>query len=228
MSVPDRKTRGLLRDILDTCEYEIPGGESFEGNGAPGLYLEHLLGLETSNRDVPDAGAWEVKYSSGTGLLTLFHKTPQPRGSMKRIINRWGWKGKNGRPSFRHTICGVSDRFEVFDEANAIRVRRTGYDDMAPWWHHDDLLTAFARKLGKLILVHGSYTRRTRTVRYESAEYLSEARTTNLVRAIVTGQVCIDFDAYIQESGAVRDHGTKFRIKPDDLRAIYSSRETVQ
>ncbi|MYB41086.1 MAG: hypothetical protein F4X76_02640 [Chloroflexi bacterium] len=228
MSVPDRKTRGLLRDILDTCEYEIPRGGSFEGSGAPGLYLEHLLGLETSNRDIPDAGAWELKFSGGNSLLTLFHKTPQPHASMRYIVNRWGWTGRNGRQSFRHTICGQSDRFEVFDEANAIRVRRTGHDDVAPWWHHDDLITAFARKLGKLILVGGKYTPRTRIVRYESAEYLSEARTTNLIRAIVSGQVCIDFDAYIRESGAVRDHGTKFRIKPEDLRAIYSSREAAR
>ena len=56
---------------------EIPA-DGFGGTGAPGLYLEHLLGLTTSNVDVPDAGAWEVKYTSGNALLTLFHKDPYP------------------------------------------------------------------------------------------------------------------------------------------------------
>ena len=227
MTLPSRGVRERLQEVLATREHEIPTGMKFEGTGAPGLYLEHLLGLTTSNVDVPDAGAWEVKYTSGTSKVTLFHKDPLPRGeAIRYIINRWGWIGRNGLQNFRHTICGESDRFTVVDESNAIRVRRIGYDDIVPHWPHDVLVTAFARKLGNLILVHGS--KRGRTVWYDSAEFLTGARTTRFVRAVARGTVCIDFDAHIRANGRIRNHGTKFRINEQDLRSIYTTRQPVR
>ena len=227
MTLPQRHLVERLQRVLLTREHEIPTGMGFEGTGAPGLYLEHLLGLTTSNVDVPDAGAWEVKYSSGNSLVTLFHKDPYPRGdAIRYIINRWGWIGRNGLQNFRHTICGESDRFTVVDEANAIRVRRTGYDDLVPYWPHDVLNNSFSRKLRNLILVHGS--KYGRMVSYDSAEFLTEVRSSRLIRAILVGTVCIDFDAYIRESGAVRNHGTKFRVKVENLPALYTARQPVQ
>ena len=225
MSVPDRRTRERLREILLHGEYEIPVGQGFGGTGGPGLFLEHLLGLKTSNIDVPDAGAWEVKFSSGNSLVTLFHKEALPRGqAMRYMIQNWGWIGRNELQSFRHTICSKSDQFEVVDDANEIRVRKLDGDDLVPHWPHDVLITAFARKLANLILVRGK--RRGQKVTYQRVEYLSNARTTQLIRSIVDGTICIDFDAYIRQNGSIRNHGTKFRIKIDDLRTIYADRTT--
>lgn len=227
MIQPERHTQERLLLVLQTREYEIPQGMGFEGTGAPGLYLEHLLGLPTSNRDVPDAAGWEVKFSSGNSLVTLFHKDPYPRGNaIRHMITNWGWIGRNGLQNFRHTICGESDRFFVVDESNAIRVRRTNEDDLVPHWPHDVLITAFARKMGNLILVHGS--KRGRVVKYESAELLTRARTSRLIRSITNGTICIDFDAYIQANGSIRNHGTKFRIKVEDLHSIYTGHESVR
>lgn len=226
MRLPTIGIRNRLREVLDTREYHIPENQGFEGTGAPGLYLEHLLGLKTSNVDVPDAGAWEVKYTSGTAPITLFHKDPYPRRqAIRYIINHWGWIGKNGRPSFRYTLWGESDRFHVVDDANSIWVRRTGYDDVSPHWSHDDLITAFARKMSNLMHVRGSYSPTRRVVKYESAELLSRARASQFVRAVTTGLVAIDFDAYIRETGAVRNHGTKFRVRPADLHSLYTDRQ---
>ena len=226
MTLPNRHIVERLQQVLQTCEYEIPIGMGFEGTGAPGLYLEHLLGLPTSNQDIPDEGSWEVKFSSGNSLITLFHKEANPRGSIRYIINNWGWVGRNGRQSFRHTICGESDRFTVVDDANAIRVRRTGHDDFVPYWPHDVLVNSLSRKLRNLILVHGS--KRNRVVRYDSAEFLTEVRSTRFIREILRGTVCIDFDAYIRDTGAVRNHGTKFRIKTEDIHRLYLNRHTVR
>ncbi len=114
------------------------------------------------------------------------------------------------------------------DDAGEIRVRRIGYDDVVPHWPHDVLLTAFARKLGNLIHVTGKWNKKTRKVSYDAAEFLAGARTTQLIRFIVIGTICIDFDAYIQESGGIRNHGTKFRIKPEDLQTLYANRIRVR
>ena len=228
MTAPQSSIRAQLKDILDTREYEIPRGQGFEGTGAPGLYLEHLLKLKTSNLDIPDAGAWEVKFTSGGALLTLFHKTGDRNGpTVADIIKRWGYIGSNGRPNFRYTICGQTSNYTVSNEEGYIRVRRDGDDSFVPHWSHDALMTAFARKLGNLIHVQGSWSKGTRRVTYKSAEFLSQARTSQLIGLIAGGTICIDFDAYLRESGAVRDHGTKFRIKASDLHTLYTTREAV-
>ena len=229
MTAPPASIKSKLQEILATREYEIPEGAGFEGTGAPGLYLEHLLDLKTSNLDIPDAGAWEVKFTSGNALLTLFHKTGDRGGpTVAEIIERWGYIGKNGRPNFRTTVWAQSQNYSISDEEGSIRVRRKDDDAISPYWSHDALITAFARKLGRLIHVQGSWSRRTRLVTYTSAEFLSQARTTQLINFIANGTICIDFDAYLRDSGGVRDHGTKFRIKPGDLHALYATREAVE
>lgn len=113
------------------------------------------------------------------------------------------------------------------DEANSSRVRRKGKDDIVPHWSHDVLVTTFARKMGKLILVHGAYPSTTRIVTCDSAEYLSDPKITGLIRAIISGKICVDFDAFILESGVVRDHGTKFRFQPEALPSLYNERRRV-
>ena len=91
MTAPQASIKSKLQEILATREYEIPEGAGFEGTGAPGLYLEHLLDLKTSNLDIPDAGAWEVKFTSGNALLTLFHKTGDRGGpTVAEIIEQMG------------------------------------------------------------------------------------------------------------------------------------------
>ena len=228
MTAPQSSIRAQLKDILDTREYEIPNGEGFEGTGAPGLYLEHLLNLKTSNLDIPDAGAWELKFTSGSALLTLFHKEADRGGpTMKDVIGAWGYIGRNGRQNFRHTVCGQSVGYRVSNEAGTIRVSKIDDEGIVPYWSHDALLTAFARKLGNLMHVEGSWNSRSRVVSYESAEFLSRARTTQLIELIADGTICIDFDAYIRDTGAVRNHGTKFRIKASDLHLLYATREAV-
>lgn len=228
MTTSQSSIRGKLKEILATRGFEIPQGSPFGGTGAPGLYLERLLGLKNSNLDMPDAGRWEVKFTSGSALMTLFHKEADRDGpTMKHVIEAWGYIGKNGRPNFRHTVCGQSDNYIVSDTKNTIRVSRIGNDSIAPFWPHDSLVNAFASKLRNLIHVQGTWNRRTRRVTYHSAEFLSEARTTQLIRLIADGTICIDFDAYLRESGAVRNHGTKFRIKASDLHSLYATREAI-
>ena len=75
---------------------------------------------------------------------------------MLYIINKYGWTGSNGCPSFRHTIEGSSDRgFNVVYDAGSIWVRHEEAMNIIPHWTTDDLLNAAGRKLNRLILVRG-------------------------------------------------------------------------
>ena len=46
-------------------------------------------------------------------------------------------------------------------------------------------------------------------------------------RVLDRGLVRVDFDAYIKESGAVRDHGVKFRVEPQNIGRLYDKRERI-
>lgn len=215
--------QSLFQDVRELCSsgwHDLPQ----TGTGAAGNYLEQILGMEITNHDGPDAGQWELKFSSGTAPLTLFHLTPQPRGCVKELIRRFGWIGKNGKPSFRHTIWGQSDKgFSVVYENETVWVKHPDMPDPAPHWAEDDLLNSVGSKLRRLLLVSGKTRKRDGVTQanYKTATALEQFRLSSLVNAIEDGLIAVDFDAYLQDTGATRDHGTKFRIKPENIGKLY-------
>ena len=215
-----------LREVIENGWYTIPEDVGYGGTGGPGLLLEDLIGIDRNNRDGPDSGIWELKFHSGKSPLTLFHLTPQPKGIMHQFVRGYGWPDSKGRTSFRHTIWGCSPRgFKIINDVNRIIVRNIGpdvdIDITPPYWTHDNLMTAFAYKLRRLAVVHG--TKRKGKVKYEYARLYWEPILTNIINAIERGLIAIDFDARTNITGmGLRDHGTKFRIKIEDLHSVYS------
>lgn len=169
--VPPKNKRELferLTEIVQHGLYEMP--VRYGGTGGPGTYLEHLLGLTTGNKDIPDSRGWELKfYSKGTNLITLFHKEPQPTGIIRYLVSKYGWKDKQDRLSFRHTIAGKSDRF------------------------FENLQLSF------------------------------------FIYEVVRGTIKIDFDAREASPGSkgLRNHGTKFRVEPDNVCRLYAKKERI-
>jgi len=218
-----------LREIIKNGWYTIPVDAGYGGTGGPGLLLQDLIGIDKNNRDGPDSGVWELKFHSGNSPLTLFHLTPQPRGIMHQFVRGYGWPDSKGRTSFRHTIWGNSTRgFKIVNDASCIIVRNESPDadrDITPpHWTHDNLTNAFVYKLRRLAVVHG--TKRKGKVKYEYARLYWEPIISKFFNAIEHGKIAIDFDARTNLSGmGLRDHGTKFRIKIEDLDSIYLKNE---
>ena len=81
-----------LRAILREGQFEMPTEPRYNGTGAPGCYLEDLVGLRVGNQDIADVAGWEVKlYNPQTNLITLFHKEPDSRTVMRYLVNTYGW-----------------------------------------------------------------------------------------------------------------------------------------
>lgn len=157
--------------------------------------------------------------------MTLFHLEGEPKGHMHPMVRRFGRPDRNGRISFRHTIHkGNSGKgFLVANESGRITVRHPHVADMAwPYWTHDRLINAFASKLRRLIVVKGR--RCGGDVRYDIAHLYREPRITMFVAAVERGIVAIDFDARTRNGRGLRNHGTKFRVRYDDLRHLYGDR----
>lgn len=213
----------LFEDIISLCDSGWHDLSSDKASAA-GEYLEEILGLEKTNHDGPDAGVWELKCTTGTSLLTLFHKTPRPQGSIYSLINQHGYEGRNGRPSMRFTIRGSSPNSRdlyVDDDRdnNMIHICYKSSETRLLHWTYNDLLNSAGSKLRRLILV--KCTRRNGQVKYEEAMAFEQVDLLGFIDAIVSGTVVVDFDAYIKNTGAIRDHGTKFRIHPSKLYLLY-------
>jgi hypothetical protein len=216
-----------LIKIASHGPYEMPV-KRYRGTGAPGLFLEDLLGLTTGNKDIPDSIGWELKYyNPKTNLITLFHKEPKPAGIMRYMVSKFGWKDKQGRLSFRHTIFGKSDRFKVFDDAHQIVVRPLKGNGTVPSWPYDDILGAIGGKLRRLVLVKGE--RRGQEVRYNRVDCYENLLLTDFVYEVVRGTVAIDFDVREMTPGSkgLRNHGTKFRVPPDDVGRLYKKKDRL-
>ncbi len=213
MSAPKNK-RELFRrlaEIIEGSPYTMPE-EKYTGTGGPGLYLEDLLELTTGSADIPDSMGWELKYyTDKTSLITLFHKEPQPAGVIRYMVSRFGWKDRKDRLSFRHTIGGRSDRFRVDADSST----------------EDDILSAAGAKLRRLVLVRGK--RNGQEVSFDRIDCFENLQLSFFIYEVVTGCVKIDFDARESTPGSkgLRNHGTKFRVSPNDICRLYAKKERL-
>lgn len=204
-------------------EYDLPN----RGPGAPGMLLETMLGVSSNPDDIADTGAWEIKYHGGSSLLTMFHKTPQPDGIIKELIDAHGWIGRDGRRAFRHTLSGGPSKrgFAAVSNGEHLSVCHNS-GGPAPYWTHDEIMNA-ASKMRRAVVVVGKkkIDGGRAKVAFNSALALDEFKITQFIPAVLSGKIKIDFDARYQngarDAGAIRDHGTKFRIKMSDLNIIY-------
>ena len=228
----DSDIQAKLRDVIAENWHDLPD-KGYGGTGGPGMYLEKLLGLKTNNSDTPDMGKWELKYHSArrSGMMTLFHLDAKPPGHLDVLISEFGKDRGDGTTSFCHTVRGNKSNkgLIVSDIGDSIFVShpdRTDIDThMWPRWTHDDILNAFASKLRRLITVSGE--KNGNQVRYIGAHAHENPKTSQLISMIVDGSIAIDFDARTQQgTSSLRNHGTKFRIRYQDLKILYSKRNS--
>jgi len=219
-----------IEEILKAGIWEFPAAGKYNGTGAPGRYLEDLLGIKENNADSPDLADWEIKFHGGTSLLTLFHKDPEPRGVIRTMVHDYGWDDRQGRISFRHTISGESPRgFYVVNEMDRIVIRNKHKDAAVPHWTHNTILNALSSKLRRLIVVEGEMLLNPRSVVYKEATAYWEPEIMGFSKAIADGLIYIDFDARTKggKGTTIRNHGTKFRIKIEDLSKIYANKHKI-
>jgi hypothetical protein len=215
-----------MLEIMHHGAYQMPA--KYKGTGAPGKFLEDLLGLTTGNKDIPDSLGWELKYyTRQTNWLTLFHKDPNPKDAVRFMVSKWGWKDKNGCMSFRHTIAGKSDRFKVDLDGDQILIHRIGGNGIVPHWTQDDILSAAGAKLRRVLCVLG--IRKGQTVTYTRADCFEDLELTAFIWEVAHGIVAIDFDAREMKPGSkgLRNHGTKFRVHPRDMCRLYSKKQRL-
>lgn len=223
------KAFNLVRNVIGNT-YDIPEEKKYNGNGGPGRLLEDLLGAPTNNLDAPDLNDWELKFHGGNALLTLFHKDPEPKGAINELVHYHGWKDDHNRLSFRHTL-GTNSHLGFYVENAGGRITLKNDDEDSPkaYWAHDTLMNAIGAKLRRVILVSGKVHKKERRVSYESANAYWEINISSFCESVASCLVRLDFDARTKadDNPAIRNHGTKFRIKASDMGLLYKHHEVI-
>lgn len=214
-----------VTDIIKRGWIDVPDEKSFRGTGTQGRLFEHLLDIKENNSDTPDHNGWEIKTHQGGTLITLFHKEPEPKGILNNMVMEHGWKDAQGRTSFRHTIGGESDRgFVVRNEPDRVVLRNRHKDILVPHWTHSTLMNIVGAKFRRLVVVDCEVNKPKKQIRYTGATAYWEFNIGGFCSACETGLIYIDFDARTQiGKGGLRNHGTKFRIKAEDVKHLYQN-----
>lgn len=228
------------KELISEIRRIIAGGSyecKYRGHGRAGNLIEELLGLDGSNLDIADAGKYELKTSlSSSTPITLFHKDPKPRGTkevrsaVKTLIEEFGWESDyHGQvvKSFRATVYGQwwnSSKTVCLDIiANPDKVQVMHGDTEKAYWDSDSLISAAAAKLRNIMHVRAIEDVDGR-ISFTDAQLFETFGALKFLSALQDGIVAIDFDARTKpNSNAIRNHGTKFRIKERDIPRIFET-----
>ena len=221
-----------LIELMAQGWHVMPDHSPYRGTGGPGIYLEHLLGFEPNSRDLPDALGWELKWHTArTNFVTLFHKTPDNSPEIIRyMVRKHGIKDAKGRLSFRHTINPGhrSAKFTpVYDNGVLIMCPRKG-NGPVPRWTAQGLEAAAGAKLRRLLLVKGE--KDGQRIRFLQTDAYQEFSIVDFIAEVERGTIVIDFDVRESKPGSIgmRDHGTKFRIKPEEVCRLYMDKQRLR
>lgn len=196
------------------------------GNTGVGHTLEVHLGITENNIALSDLDVAELKAhrDGSSSLITLFTRD---RGAwvvdQMEAIHRYGTVDESGRPNLYMTLFagrGESTLMVEVDKVAATVRHRSG--TVVARWEHGDLAESFSAKFPALMLVTAEVQNRSdgEWFRYRSARLLRGTSSDRLREGMASGHIAIDLRLH-DKGGAVRNHGTGFRISEAHLDLLF-------
>lgn len=218
----------------------------FRGCGAVGQTFEHLLGKDVENSEAPDFMGIEIKTHKETGTypITLFRATPigEEEYQIKYLAENFGNQNEtfSNRKNLGGTVTSQRKtkfgnhfyfqlkveedkqllRLLVFDENDNLI-----YDDA--YWDFDVLEEKLKRKLGILCYIKADRKFEHNTVyfKYKNIEFFYLKDFKHFIHLLEKGIITVNFCVYAYKNGdkkgEIHDHGTCFRIFPNQLNKLF-------
>jgi len=210
------------------------------GDTGIGKTLEDLLGITENNIPGPNAEMLELKSArkNVSSMLTLFTKSPLPRGVNSAMLQRFGYESarENQRKELHSTISAI--RFNILrgspgfkidiqdDRINLITIQH----EIIAYWDKETLKISFERKLPKLLYVKAEAKDRGGSDEkfwFNEAWLLSGFDFDNFLNLLREGVILVDIRIGQYPDGRPHDHGTGFRVFPDKLDLCFKHRERI-
>lgn len=210
------------------------------GDTGIGKTLEDLLGIDENNFAGPNGHNTELKSGrkDSNSMLTLFTKSPLPARINRQLVETFGRPTDKGKKVLHSTINAVSRNtlfgkpgFKIIIQRSRIEINHEKYGDLpTPYWNNINLKSAFNRKYPQYLLyVKADFRGRgvNEEFHYNAAWLMSGFNFKRFIELLMSGQIRIDIRLGQYPDGKLHDHGTAFRVKPNDLELCFSKRERI-
>lgn len=198
------------------------------GNTGVGHTLELLLGITENNIALSDMDVAELKAhrSGSSSLITLF-TLDRKAWVMNQMdaIHQYGSRDEAGRPNLYMTLFANRENSSLslqvtVDKVSATVAHRSG--TVVAQWQHAALANQFEQKFPALMLVTADSEMRGNEewFHYKKAQLLHGTSSKKLELGLKNGWIAIDLRLH-DKGGAVRNHGTGFRIQEGRLPELF-------
>ncbi len=207
-----------------------------------GKTLEDLLGITENNIAGPDFAIYELKSGrkNSSSMLTLFTKTPKPRGVIRELLRVFGYPHRKSNSKqqtlTREPIADINipvDEKELHSTIDSRNYNSVGLKlalsdgeliidndkGVRAYWDEPLLKEAFTKKYDKMVyvLAENRGKRSTEQFWFNEAYLLEDFGFDTFTRLIDEGNIKVDLRIGHYPNGRLHDHGTAFRIFPKDL-----------
>jgi hypothetical protein len=209
------------------------------GQAGIGKTLEDLLGIKENNLRVSNMTFAEIKSArkGSQSMLTLFTKSPLPQGANAKLLERFGYvtPQSRGRKVLHSTTWATGYNvlrgqkgFKV-DVAQGKLILVSARGEELGYWDEATLKASFEAKLHHLVYVladcRGAGKRE--EFWFNEAWLLSGFSFEGFVSGVRAGIICVDTRIGQNPDGTIHDHGTGFRVFPDNLQLCFAKRERL-
>ena len=216
------------------------------GDTGIGKTLEDLLGIEENNIQGPDGEDTELKAArkNSPSMLTLFTKSPLPRGINSKLRAEYGYPDENHptKLALRTTIDSVDFNtikgkkgFMVVSHGDRIEIvpgrAPTKFPDMPnPYWNKEDFENSIKMKYKKSLLYVKADNRGTgdnEEFHFNTAFLLEGFDFNKFAKSLKDGILKVDIRLGLYSNGSPHDHGTGIRINPTLLDECFSGKQVL-
>lgn len=212
------------------------------GTTGIGKTLEDLLGIKENNNIGPDFGVYELKAArkNDNSMLTLFTKSPQPRGINLELLKKYGYSSNNYKNNKKvlHTTLSAEKptpisttgkclKIECKDE-KIIVVGSNGSKEA--YWDRKVLKETFEKKyVNSLIYVEAEARGKGKDEKFlfNVAYELSGFNYESIIDLLKKGIIKIDIRIGQYSDGKTHDHGTAFRIEPQYFENLFLNKNEI-
>lgn len=207
-----------------------------------GKTLEDLLDITENNFDGPDFGDYELKSCrlNSNSMLTMFTKTPQPRGAANTLRETFGYSSDaydNDEKVLHATlsadryvpIANTGHQLIVVCDSDKISIVAEDKKIYA-YWTRDQLKKAFEKKYKNKFVYAKALSQGTgasEQFKFTEAYEVSGFDYDAFVSLLEQGKIYIDLRIGQYHGGAkdgqTHDHGTGFRIKEIDQPLLFKT-----
>ena len=203
-----------------------------------GHTLEQELQLDENNLAIPDLGGRvELKANrkrSGS-MVTLFTFNRSVwQISQKEVIEKFGYVDERGRQALYSTVFHGSPNpqgLEIRIDRQNHKVHLCHNAEILGTWSVFTVVGKFVTKLERLMVVFADNQFDEETNREEfhfnEAYLLDKPEPDKFLDAFEKGLIAIDVRIHLKAIGAVRNHGTGFRIDERNMPSLYENRKQI-